>query len=50
MDKREKNFTVRLTNKEYEYLKEQAAKLSLTIGAYIRYKAIVEALEKREAK
>lgn len=45
MDKREKNFTVRLTLKEYEYLKQEAAKLSLTVAAYIRLKAVVMPLE-----
>lgn len=50
MEKREKNFTVRLTLKEYEYLRQEAAKLSLTVAAYIRLKAIIKPLEEREAK
>ena len=50
MDKREKNFTVRLTLKEYEYLRQEAAKLSLTVAAYIRLKAIIKPLEESEAK
>ena len=50
MEKREINFTVRLTKTELEFLKQQAAKLCMTVGAYIRYKAIVATLEEREAK
>ena len=48
MDKRNKNFTIRLTHKEYEYLKEQAAKLSMSIGAYIRLKAVILPLEQQK--
>lgn len=41
MKTRDKNFTVRLTQEEYNYLKTEAAKLYMTIGGYIRLKAIV---------
>ena len=45
MKTRDKNFTVRLTQEEYNYLKTEAAKLFMTIGGYIRLKAIVQPLE-----
>lgn len=50
MEKRDVSFTIRLTKTEMEFLKQEAAKLCMTVGAYIRYKAIVETLAEREAK
>lgn len=44
------NFTIRLSKSEYKYLKTQAEKLFMSIGAYIRYKTIVLPIEESEAK
>ena len=43
------NFTIRLSKSEYDYLKTQAEKLFMSVGAYIRHKAIVLPLEESEA-
>lgn len=40
MELRDKNFTIRLTQTEYEYIKQQAAKRYLSVGAYIRFMVI----------
>jgi predicted DNA binding CopG/RHH family protein len=37
MEIRDKNFTVRLTQTEYDYIKQQAEKHYMSIGAYIRF-------------
>lgn len=47
---KDKNFTVRLSAAEYEHLQKEAKRLHLSVGAYIRYKAIVEPIEKKEVK
>ena len=44
------NFTIRLSKSEYDYLKTQAEKLFMSVGAYIRHKAIVLPLEESEAQ
>ena len=36
-DKREKVFSIRLTQIEMEYLKEQAKRMGQTVGGYIRW-------------
>lgn len=46
MDKREINFTIRLTQEEYEYIKERAEYYGLTMAAYIRFKTICDEYRK----
>ena len=41
---KDKVFSIRLSQKEYKYLAEEARKRDITIGAYIRLKAIGDAL------
>ena len=48
MEKRSINFTVRLTKKEYDFIKQQADELDITMGAYVRMKAITRNLEERK--
>ena len=40
MEKREINFTIRLSQSEYDYIKERAEDYLLSMGAYIRFKAV----------
>ncbi len=48
MDKRTINFTIRLSQKEYEIIKERAQYYGLPISTYIRFKTIQDEFRRKE--
>ena len=48
MDKREINFTIRLTQEEYDYIKQRAEYYGLTMAGYIRFKTICDEYRNRK--